>query len=95
MVATMTSAKLYEGFTIYRRLSSSEVVAYRCFKLLSDGRFTVQSADWVRLPIQPADLRQHEDQFWDLLCEDDPSRRSGLFDTIEEAIADFETAFEE
>jgi hypothetical protein len=91
----MSNISMYIGINVYRRLASSKVVVYRCFKKLPDDGYAVQSADQVRLPLEPERLRQLETLFWELLIEEAPDIRSGLFPTVEEAIERFEASFEE
>ena len=89
------SNALYLGINVYRRLRSDEAAVYRCFKKLPDGGYCVQSADRVRLPFKDENSRFQKEQFWELLIEEAPDARSRPFPTIEEAIADFDAAFEE
>ena len=91
----MKGGQLYRLINIFRRLKEGEVIVYRCFMKLPDLGYSVQSADRVRLPLQEAELALHDKQLWELLIEEAPESRSGLFPTIEEAIADFERSFEE
>jgi hypothetical protein len=46
------------------------------------------------MPIDDELLRQHERQFWELLCEEEPTARSGVYSTLDEAIAAFEKDFD-
>jgi hypothetical protein len=56
---------------------------YRCFEIISTGKFCVQSADFYRSKNVDAFL---DKQFIELLSEEAPELRSKTFDTIEEAI---------
>lgn len=89
----MSDSVLYRPFDIVRRLRVETVVIYRCIEVLPGRGFMVQSADWVRLPVDRELLRRHEKQFWELLCEDAPEVRSKLFATVEQAIASFDADF--
>lgn len=89
----MSTPDLYMAMNVFRRLESGEVVVYRCFKKLPDQGYVVQSADRVRVPVQEHIVRQHEAQFWELLIEEAPEVRGGLFPTVEEAIAQFDRSF--
>lgn len=84
---------LYKGSVVYRRLEN-EVVVYRCFERLTDGKVFIQSADRVRLPIQAEALWHHERQFWELLLDSSPAERGTPYSTIEEAIEAFDNEFE-
>jgi hypothetical protein len=83
---------IYKGFCIYRRLDN-EVMIYRVFERLGDHCFFVQSADRVRLPVDPVLLRQHETGFLELLIEAPPEDRDTPHSTIEEAITAFDGDF--
>ncbi|NVJ24401.1 MULTISPECIES: hypothetical protein [Myxococcus] len=89
----MSDSVLYRPFDIVRRLGANVAVVYRCVEVLPGRGFVVQSADWVRLPVERELLRRHEQQFWELLCEEAPEVRSSLFATVEQAIASFDADF--
>jgi len=89
----MSGDSLYLSMDIIRRLKSGEVVIYRCFKKLPDHGYAVQSADRLHLPLREEDLKHHQRQLWELLIEEAPDARGGLFATVEEAIENFERSF--
>ena len=84
----------YERIDIYRRFpSGSELVVYRCLRLLSGHGYVVQSADRIRLPVMAGTLVEHEKQFCELLAEEAPEVRSTPYPTLEEAIRAFDEYF--
>lgn len=89
----MNDEILYRVVNVCRRLSDKEAIVYRCFELLPGRGFVVQSADWVRLPSQPEDMRHHERQFWELFFEVAPEERATPHPSLEEAIAAFNAKF--
>ena len=89
----MSSQKLYKLLNICRRISDKEAVIYRCFELLPEQGFIVQSADSIRLPVNLEHMQHHERQLWELFCEMAPEERSRPFASIEEAIAAFDAEF--
>ncbi|MCP3167130.1 hypothetical protein [Myxococcus qinghaiensis] len=89
----MSDSVLYRPFDIVRRLRTEVAVIYRCVEVLPGRGFMVQSADRVYLPVDRELLRRHEQQFWELFCEEAPEVRSGLFATVEQAIASFDADF--
>lgn len=66
---------------------------YRCFQILPESKFCVQSRDFYSLPVDPSECRRHDENFLELLSEEDPSSRGGLFDSLEEAIRQHEEDF--
>ena len=86
---------LYEAVDVWRRFSEEELVRYRCFRVLPEGRYCVQSADHYHLPLAENLGRQDEEQFIKLLAKEAPDARGKTYDTIEEAIDMFEKDFDE
>ena len=84
---------LYQEMLMWKRLDDRTAIHYRCLMNQATRKFSVQSADFCRLPMNTEQIRQRQIQFVELLCECDPSERSGAFDSIEEAIADHERRF--
>jgi hypothetical protein len=91
----MNSEQLYKLINICRRVSTKEAVVYRCFEVLPDKGFVVQSADRIWLPFETGYTHQHERQLWELFCETAPEERSQVYPSLEEAIAAFDKEFEE
>lgn len=89
----MNGKKLYKSISVFRRLSAEEAVIYRCFELIPERGFVVQSADRIHLPVPMDEMRHHERQLLELFCEVSPEERSRPFSSIEEAIAAFDAEF--
>ncbi|ATB39675.1 hypothetical protein CYFUS_005120 [Cystobacter fuscus] len=89
----MNSNSLYKLINVFRRLSKDEAVIYRCFELIPEQGFVVQSADRINLPVDMEDMRFHERQLWELFCEEAPDQRGVPSASIEEAIAAFDAKF--
>jgi hypothetical protein len=89
----MNRPTLYKLINVFRRISDEKAVVYRCFELIPEGGFVVQSADWLNLPVNPETMKHHERQLWELFCEVAPEERSRPFASIEEAIAAFDAEF--
>jgi len=66
-------------------------IRYRCFRVLPDDGYCVQSADYY--PEAKASAEGFERQFIELFTEQEPDDRSGIFPTLEEAILDFDKGF--
>jgi hypothetical protein len=75
---------LYKAFDVWQR-EGNRLRVYRCFEILPDGGFAVQSCDFVQPDQSPASFSQRN--YFELLHEQAPDARSGAFATIEEAIA--------
>jgi hypothetical protein len=80
--------KLYEAIDVWRKQSDGTAIRYRCFKVLPEDGYCVQSADYY--PTANVDL---EKQFIELFAEQEPDERSGIFSTLEEAITNFDQEF--
>jgi hypothetical protein len=86
---------MFRSFDIWKTIDQEQMVRYRCFEDLESGKFCVQSADFFRLPIGMERLALLEKQFLELLIEESPFSRSGVFDSIQEAIANHDSEFSE
>ena len=78
--------QLYRAFDVWKRISKTRVMRYRCFEHLSSGRFSIQSADFYQIPPDPKQVSDLDKQYLELLAEQSPEERSGGFDSIEAAI---------
>ena len=76
----------YQSFDVWKRISKTRAVRYRCFKETSTGRFSVQSADFYGVPLDPKHAADLEKQYLELFAEQDPDERAGSFDSLEAAI---------
>lgn len=77
---------LYEVIDVWRRISATNVIRYRCFKNLSSGRHSVQSADFYQTPFNLEQVAALDRQFLELFAEQRPDERAGSFESIEAAI---------
>lgn len=84
--------KLFEQINVWHRLDDFESVCYRCFRLLPDGGYCVQSADFFRL--NERKMKNFNQQQTELFLEQSPDERSGLWPTLDEAIKKFQEEFE-
>ena len=83
----------YKEIIVWKRVGEKSLKKFVCFELLSEKKFCVQSIDFYHMPIDYKNLEYQRGNFYELLCEEKPEERSGLFDTLEEAILDFENNF--
>ena len=77
---------LYEAISVWRRISATELVRYRCFKNLATAQYSVQSADFYRWPIDPIQSDDLEKQYLELLTEQAPDERIESFQSLAMAI---------
>jgi len=85
--------KYYKGFDVWKR-GREKLQVFRCFEIIPNGGYCVQSSDFYRKDQAGRVTKDHEKQFLELLMDEPPELRSRVFPTIEEAILDFETTFE-
>jgi len=84
----------YRAFDVWRKLDGRCLVRYRCFEFLASGKYSVQSADFYRFPLEPDQCAFLDKQFLELFVEQSPLDRGGGYDTIEEAIRAHDKDFE-
>jgi hypothetical protein len=84
---------MYRAIDVWKKIDGG-LIRYRCFEILESGKYCVQSADFYYLPIEREQLKQHEQQFFELLIASPPDEREGTFDSLEEAIRDHDQEFE-
>lgn len=85
---------LCELVEVWRRLPDGRLLCYRCFHLLPDNLFCVQSADYYGPGDAVDRQREHGKQFLELLAEDASERRGKPAASLEEAIEAFDQDFE-
>jgi len=61
---------------------------------MPDGGFCVMSKDYYRLPLDTVQVKDLEHNFLELICEEDPKVRSGVYPSLEIAIRAFEADFD-
>ena len=84
---------MYRYIDVWKRVNDTTVVRYRCFQRIKDNGYCVQSADYYSTPIDHKKIEELDTQFLELLIEQDPDERSGIYETLEEAIAMHEKEF--
>jgi hypothetical protein len=85
--------KLYQAIDVWKRVSETECVRYRCFRNIATNRYAVQSADFYRVPLDSEQTANLERQYLELLLEQAPDERSEGFDSITEAIIAHDAEF--
>lgn len=78
--------KLFRSIDVWKRLSDNCMVRYRCFQILPDGGYCVQSEDYYYLPLESKQIQSLDENFLQLLIEYDPDQRRTTYSTLEEAI---------
>jgi hypothetical protein len=85
----------YKAIDVWSRRDEDRIVRYRCFELLPDSGYSVQSADYYSAPFLDARSGHLEKQLLELFLEEAPKARSPLFPTLIEAIHAFNLDFKE
>lgn len=78
---------LYQEISVWERVDDNSAILYRGLVNQSNGKYSVQSADCYRLPLEKKQIDAMQAQFVELFIESDPVERAGAFDSLEEAIA--------
>jgi hypothetical protein len=89
----MLIVPLFKAIDVWKRISDSEAVCYRCFQSLQTGRYCVQSADFHHLPENPIQSPHLEGQHIELFIQQAPDERTRAYETLEEAIEAHEAEF--
>ena len=84
---------MFEAIDVWRRSGKKCLVRYRCFRLIPDGGYCVQSADAYGASDSPTRAAEYDAQFIELLRGHRPDERAGVFTTLEEAIRAFDEDF--
>lgn len=71
----------------------NKLILYRCFEILPDGGFCIQSVDSYTENRKEENILFLESNFIELLLEDAPENRSSIFNTPTEAIVNYESHF--
>jgi hypothetical protein len=87
--------KLYRAIDVWKKTGDGRLLRYRCFEVLPEGRYCVQSADFYDVPMPEERVRQHERQFFELLSETPPDERSETYETLDMAIQMHDSDFDE
>jgi hypothetical protein len=85
--------KLFRAIDVWKRVGDGTAVRYRCFESLSSKRYSVQSADFYRLPLEANQMANLTSQFVELFLEQEPSSRSAEYPSLEEAISAHDAQF--
>lgn len=84
---------LYQEIVVWRRVSDVEAVRYSCFEDLETGRFCVQVADFVRLPLDDEQARYQQRNRVELIIEGQLDDLD-WHDSLKSAIAAHDALFE-
>jgi hypothetical protein len=84
--------KLYKSVDIWQRRENA-VARYRCFHILPDNLYSVQSVDFYRPPFGDQAVIEFDKRFLDLFVEEAPESRSKGYSSLAEAIAAFDREF--
>lgn len=85
---------LFKAFDVWKHIENGKILRYRCFEVLPQKKFCVQSVDFYYLPIDEKQVKNLEKQFLELLLESSPNDRSKLYDSVEEAIQAHDQMFD-
>jgi hypothetical protein len=84
---------LYREIAVWRRNGDAEAVRYSCFEDLETGRFCVQLADFVRLPLDDAQTHHQQRNRVELFIEGQ-LENCGWHDSLKVAIEAHDAMFE-
>jgi hypothetical protein len=85
----------FKTIDVWQCVDQRSVERYRCFEVLPNNGYCVQSADFYRLPVDAKQVEQLDRQFLELLTEQPPNERTSTYSTLEEAILQHQKDFDE
>jgi hypothetical protein len=88
-----TTVNFYEPIEVWRRVSESEMVRYRCFRNSLTRRYSVQSSDFYQFPIDPKRASFLEHQHMELFVQAPPDERVPSFENLLDAIKAHDVKF--
>lgn len=86
MKINQLNTKLYRAIDVWKQYDTNTIVIFRCFEIIGEGKFMVQSADFMTCNTMNSDIRLFEKQKIELFIEQPPENRSGVYPSLEEAI---------
>jgi hypothetical protein len=86
--------KLYREIIVWKEIDDNTVSRYQVFERLSDNKFFCKRQDFFYYPIDETQVKAIESYKIDSLFHGGLSMRIKKFDSIEEAIEQFEKDFE-
>ena len=87
------SNKLYKAIDIWKKTDNGSVIRFRCFEIIGENQFCVQSADYFHYPVNETQIEYLDKQLIELFIEQAPDKRNETYSTLEEAIAAHEVIF--
>jgi hypothetical protein len=82
--------RLYKRIDVWAQSGDESLVCFHCFEVIPDGKYCVQSKDFVAASSAADALLTREQNFLLLFAEMPPEERNPLYDTLEEAIRAYE-----
>lgn len=95
MDSTRINKKFFRVVDVWKIHDQNSAKRYRCFELLDDKKYCVQSCDYFSHPIDDDQIRVSERQFIELFIETPPDTRNVMYSSLEEAIEVHEREFGE
>jgi hypothetical protein len=86
--------KLYRQINVWKEIDDNTVCCYQLFERLSDNKFFCKKRDYFRYPLDEKQIRALEFYAIDSLFQGGLSMKIKKFDSIKEAIEQFEKDFE-
>lgn len=86
--------KLYREIIVWKEIDDNTVSRFRVFERLSDHKFFCKGQDFFNYPLDEKQFRDLEFYAVDFLFQGGLNMRIKKFDSIEEAIEQFEKDFE-
>jgi hypothetical protein len=80
-------SRFYKAIDVWRIENEWTLAVYRCFEVLPDHKYCVQSKDFYRSPFDQSMIEPLHRSFLELLSEEPPELRGGLHDSLEDAIS--------
>jgi hypothetical protein len=84
---------MFKAIDVWKRLADGSLARYRCFEVLPNHGYYVQSVDFYTEPLEVKRMQEFDVQFIELLLEAAPNCENETYQTLEEAIANHDADF--
>lgn len=92
----MIKDRFYKEINIWKPVDDRTVTRYRCFEIMPEGKFFVQSSDYIYEDSDEKYRESLDDYFFDSLSKENFEEMSkNASETLEEAIAKHEADFKD
>ena len=95
MDSRVEDTDMFKAIDVWKRLADGSLARYRCFEVLPNQGYCVQSVDFYNEPLNVKRMQEFDMQFIELLLAAAPNEENETYPTLDEAIANHDADFRE